>query len=175
MKTICSQGYKISDPDDKALKHYLTDTIQKWSQDALKGMINKAIKSILQKYLDLYRSKNPQGVSSDLAVLIPGIIAMEEFKPFNYQTPAMPQVQRKEIADSEIWQGGFQIEDHEDQALRAFYSDPESMMYYFINNKVDRRKKATCKEAEEKFIKNPAHPIIPSAEDDLINAFIPSE
>jgi hypothetical protein len=168
MKTICSSGNTISIADKKALEEYLVETADEWTLSALKGLINKAVKKILKDWFGLYKSKHEEGVSADIAVIIPGIIAMEEFTPYDICPPQMPIVERKQSKDQPIWQGGFNVEDFEKQALDAYYKDPEEMLRYFMENKIYQRKKAFEKEYQEKLIRDPSISIIPSKVDDLI-------
>ena len=169
MKKLNAQGFKISSADQKALDHYLLTSARDWSVAALAGMKNKAIKTILKDWFEVYKAKQTEGVSADIAVIIPAIIAMTEFKPYNTPTPEIPVVSRKEDPTQEIWDGGFDVEDYEEAALRAFYKDPEAMLEYFMENKVHARKKAFVKEQEEKMIKDKSVSTIPSKQDDLIN------
>jgi len=167
MKTLCSTGYKVSSVDKKALEYYLLVTPKKWSQDALKGMINKSVKTIMRDYFEIYKSKQTGSIPADYATVIPAIIAMEEFKPYNYAVPQTPIVERIELANEEIWEGGFDVEDYENTALEAFYSDPQAMLMYFMENKVYQRRKAFVKEQEKGFFDR--QEAIPAKQDDFIN------
>ena len=169
MKKLCSSGYKASSVDKKALEHFLLVTPKKWSDDALKGMINKSVKTLMRDYFEIYKSKQQTSVSADIAVIIPGIVAMDEFKSYYHDVPQTPIVDRKEVANEEIWSGGFDVEDYEEIALRAFYSDPEAMLRYFMENKIYQRRKAFVKEKETTLIKDPSITEIPSKQDDFIN------
>ena len=169
MKKLCSQGLKISSSDNKALEHYLLTTPGEWLQGALNGMKNKAIKTILRDWFETYKAKQTDSVSADIAVIIPGIIAMKEFTAYNYDVPETPIVQRKEIPSIEIWEGGFDVEDYELQALQAYYADPEAMLEYFMENKIYQRRKAFIKENEQKLLKDPEVTSIPSKQDDFIS------
>ena len=100
MKTLCTKGYKISQADNKALAEYLLTTPKAWADSALKGMINKAVKTILKDWFEVYKEKQTDSVSASLAVIIPGIIAMEEFTPYKIQTPELPIVKRKQERSS---------------------------------------------------------------------------
>jgi len=169
MKKLCSSGFKISNPDKKALEHYLLVPAKQWTSDALRGMINKAVKTILRDWFEMYKSKQTDTVSADKAVIIPGIIAMEEFTPYNHDVPETPLVDRKEVASEEIWEGGFDVEDYEEMALKAFYSDPEAMLAYFMENKIFQRRKAFIKEHEAQLLNDPETKTIPAKQDDFIN------
>jgi len=169
MQKLCSDGYKASSVDLKALSHYLLITPKKWATDALAGMKNKAVKTIMRDWLEVYKSKQSGNVSADIAVIIPGILAMDEFKPYRYRTPDMPIIDRKEPSNDEIWEGGFDIEDYEKMALEAFYSDPEAMLRYFMENKIYQRRKAMCKEKETEMLKDPEVTEMPAKQDDFIN------
>ena len=57
MKTLCSQGFKVSSADKKAFQHYVLESMVMWSNSALKGMINKAIKTIMKEPV-LFQKKN---------------------------------------------------------------------------------------------------------------------
>lgn len=167
MKKICSSGFRISAPDRKALEEYLLKSPRTWADSALKGMINKAIKSIMKDWFEIYKSKQSEDITADYAIIISGIIAMEDFKPYNVQTPAIPQVTRKEASSEEIWENGFDIDDYEDMALRAFYKDPEEMLRYYMKNKIYLRRKAFIKDHEKKFFETKQN--IPKDQDDFIN------
>jgi len=170
MKTICSEGFKISNSEKKSLEHCLLEIPKQWSQNALKGMINKAIKTILKDYFDKYKESQENNINLDLEVLIPNIIAMQSFKPYNIETPSAPQINIKQSRLQEIWLGGFIIEDYEDAALKAYYEDPESMLRWFMENKIHLRKKAMIKEYLPTFIKEKK--IIPTHDDDIISMIV---
>lgn len=168
MKTLCTKGYKISQADNKALAEYLLTTPKAWAESALKGMINKAVKTILKDWFETYKEKQTDSVSASLAVIIPGIISMQEFKPYGIQVPETPIVKRKQPQTEEIWEGGFNVEDYEKQALDAYYANPEEMLEYFMENKVYQRKKAFVEKYEKELIKDPQVTSIPAHHDDLI-------
>ena len=176
MEKICEKGFKINSVDKKALDAYLAETPKEWAKKALKGMINKAVKTILRDYFELYKLKKTGNITSDFSAIISEIIAMEEFKPYNYQTPTKfdkfdkndpEEIQRDEPCNNEIWSGGFDIEDYEEAALNAYYSDYEAQLDWFMNNKIYRRKLAFVKEHEKEMIKN--HESFPSRHDAFIN------
>jgi len=169
MKKINSKGYKISTVDKKALDHYLNVEPGVWAHNALRGMVNKAVKSIMREWFEKYKAIQDGDVSADLSAIIPGIIAMEDFKPFNVQAPEAVTIDKKEASETEIWEGGFDVEDYELDALNAYYEDPEAMMEWFMTNKIDRRRKAFVKEKEVEMINDPGTTIIPKHHDDFIN------
>jgi len=178
MKKLNSKGYKISSCDKKALEHYLLISPSEWAKNALAGMTNKAIKTILNDYYEIYKEKQVDSVLADYAVIIPGIIAMEEFNAYNCKTPDTfdgknppkeKKINRKEAVSEEIWANGFDIEDHEELALQAFYEDPEAMLDWFMTNKIYQRRKAFVKEKEAEMLKDPEVTEIPAHQDDLIN------
>ena len=169
MQKLCSSGYKASSVDKKALSHYLLITPKKWTEDALKGMINKAVKTIRRDYFELYKSKQQTTVSANMAVIIPGIIAMDEFKPYNYSVPETVVIDRIEIESEEIWTGGFDVEDFEKQALDAFYANAEGMLQFYMDNKIYQRRKAFVREKETAMLNDPEVTEIPSRQDDFIN------
>jgi len=168
MKKICENGYLVSSCDQKALAEYLLVSPKDWSQSALNGMVNKAVKSIMRDWFEVYKSKQTEAIPADYAIVIPAIIAMSDFKPYNMQTPPSPIVDRKEAVSQEIWEGGFDVQDYEKHALDAFYEHPEAMLRYFMGNKIHARRKAFVKEHEKGFFdrKEP----IPAKQDDFINA-----
>lgn len=169
MKTLCSSGFKISNSDQKALDEYLLTSPKEWADSALKGMINKAIKTILRDWLDIYKSKVPDGMPNDLSAIIQGIVSMPEFKPYNYPVPTIPSVERDEAKNLEIWQDGFSIEDYEKMALDAYYSNPEEQLCYFMENKIDLRKKAFVKQYLPEILKDKSILKIPSRSDAFID------
>lgn len=172
MKKICSTGCKASSVDQKTLGHYLLVTPKKWAQDALKGMINKAVKTIMREGFEKYKEAQTGNINPDYSVIIPGILSLPEFRIEQIATPQMVRVKRTEQASQEIWENGFDIEDHEETALNALYEDPEEMLRWFMENKIYQRRKALVKEKETLYIKDKK--AFPAAEDDLIN-FIVSE
>jgi len=169
MKKLNVKGFKISNADRKALDHYLLITPKQWAQDALKGMINKAIKTIMKDYFQIYKLKQTDTVSAEYSVVIPAIIAMAEFKPYQSSTPPSVSVERKEPANNEIWPEGFDVEDYEYAALKAYYEDPEKMLEWFMENKIFQRKKAFVKEMEPILFTDPTVKTIPAKQDDFIN------
>jgi len=101
---------------------------------------------------------------------------MEEFKPYKYQTPTKfdkfdkndpAEIQRDEPCNNEIWANGFDIEDYEELALKAFYEAPEAQLDWFMNNKIYRRRLALIKEKEKEMIKNKES--FPARHDAFIN------
>lgn len=171
MKKINIRGFKISNADRKALDHYLLITPKQWALDALKGMINKAIKTIMKDYFEIYKSKQTGDVPAQYSEIIPLLVTMAEFKPYNHPTPPAVVVERKEPANNEIWSNGFDIEDYEYLALKAYYEDPEKMLEWFMENKVFQRKRAFVKENEAVLFTDPSVKTIPSKQDDFINMF----
>jgi hypothetical protein len=182
MKKLNSKGYKISSADKKALEHFLNVSANEWARNALKGMINKAVKTILKDYFELYKSKQTGSASADKAVIIPAIVAMPEFKPYNRQTPAQfdkphggvkqPKdmtISRKEPVSEEIWEDGFDVEDYELAALEGFYADPEAQLEWLMTNKIYQRRCAFVKEQEAIMLQDPEVKEIPACQDDLIN------
>jgi len=169
MKKLCSTGFKASSADQKALSHYLLDTPKEWANKALKGLINKAVKTILRDYLEELKEKNPNGIPATLEKLIPLIIAMPTFEKYNREATEKRKAQRDEPADNEIWSGGFDVEDYEFDALYAFYEDPEQTLIDYMENKIAIRKEKFVKENEEKLMKDPETLTIPSRYDSLIN------
>jgi len=171
METLCSSGYIISLADKKALDHYLNVTPKGWATSALKGMINKSIKIIMRDYFNLYKSQQTGNISTDMSVIIPALINMVEFKPYNIKTPEMVIVERIGLRDQEIWSGGFDVESFEKQALQAYYDDPEGMLEWFMENKIYQRKKALVKVAESAMFQDPEITEIPTKQDDMINLY----
>jgi len=140
MKTYHILGHKISDSDQKAFDHFYGNTPNDWTRSALKGMINKAKKNIIRVWFDYYRSKQTKEISMDPAILIPAIIAMDGFHSGKYDPDEKRSPERVESQTIEIWADGFEIEDWEDLALKAFYKDPIAMLKYFLENNI-----AICK------------------------------
>jgi len=167
-KHIALLGFKISNEDQKALNEYLLVTPRQWATDALKGMINKALKTILRDWLEPYKKTQVDSISGNIAVLIPAILAMPEFKPYNVESTEKRKAERTFAAETEIWEGGFEIADHEDLALRAFYKDPEQTLYDLMENKIALRKQAFVKKYTDKLISEQAV-TIPNRHDAMIN------
>ena len=170
MKAIGSKGFKLNAQDKKAFEHFVLVKPKKWCEDALSGMLNKAIKTILRDWLPKYKETN-ETITANLAQLIPAIVAMEGFKPYNYMTANMKKAKRKDsnAKDIEIWDDGFDIEDWQETALKAFYADPEQQLYDFMENKIACRKEAFEREYEPKLYADPEVQEIPRDVDDLID------
>ena len=149
MKKLCANGHKISNADQKALDHYLLTTAKEWAQNALNGMINKSVKTIYRDWIEIYKSKH-ETIPGKIDEIIYGILEMPEFKPYNrvVEEADREKPQRDDSRDEEIWDNGFDVEDYQDAALRAFYKDPEESLYDFMENKIAKRKKAFIKEGE---------------------------
>ena len=169
MRNLCADGFQISDMDRKAFEHFVLVSFRKWSEDALAGMINKAKKNVVRAWLPLYREKQTGNISSDYAIIIPAIINMPEFTPFNYKTPPVPVVKRTNPKTEEIWQGGFDVEDYEKMALDAFYENPEEMLRYFMENKIYRRREAFVAQQQTKMFHDPEITEVPGKQDAFIN------
>lgn len=169
MKKICVKGFNISNVDKKVLEHYLLLTPQKWSFNALKSMIDKATRHLLSDWFDKYKETCTERVPADIASIISNIINLNGFKKYGVKIPRMPKIKRKEQPSINVWEGGFNVEDHEKMALDAYYESPEKMLEYLLQNKIYQRRKAFRKEYEAKLIKNPGVNSIPANEDDLIN------
>jgi len=169
MKNICASGFKLSIQDKKALEHYLVVSPKQWAQDALAGMLNKAVKTIIKDWLETYKLYTPLDVPSNPALLIPAIVAMPNFKPYNRKWKGLIKASRKNQKDQEIWEGGFNIEDWQETALNAFYSDYRQDLYNLMENKIACRKEAFKHEFEQQLMRDPTHPSIPKHVDDLID------
>lgn len=169
MKKICSSGFKVSKADKKALEHYLIDTPKEWANNALKGLINKAVKTIIKDYLGIFKKNNPDTIPATMHQLIPLLIAMPEFKKYNNESTEKGKAERIEKENIEIWAGGFDVEDYEYKALYAFFKDPEETLRDYMENKIFARKNAFTKEHQDKMFKDPEVTSIPSKQDDLIN------
>lgn len=167
MKTINAAGFKISNVDQKALDHYLNITARTWAENALAGLINKSSKTILRYYFDLYKAQQVGDIVMDMSIIIPAIIAMPEFKPYNIDIPETPEIDRTEVADIEIWENGFDIEDWQEQALNAYYSNAQGYMNYLMTNKIKLRRDAFVKEHCQSMFKNKE--TAPANQDDFIN------
>lgn len=172
MKTILSGGHTITNTDQKVLEEYLLVTPREWAEKALKGMINKSIKMILKDYFEIYASKQSTTVSMDYSVLIPEIIELEEFQLYNTKTPLAPIFSRKEEISVQILQNGIEIEGYEDMALRAYYEDPETMLAYYIENKIYQRRKAFIKSHTQKIIASQSISEVPANPCDFINLIV---
>lgn len=149
MQILCSDGYLISSEDQKVLNYYLiqedtSQTPQEWGQNALNGMINKAIKSILKDYLDLYISQQTGNIDTTYSVLLPLIIEMPQFIPYNIETSQTEIIDRTNSPTIQVWEGGFSVEDWQKQVLDAYYSDIEGLLDWSMTNKIYQRRKEFC-------------------------------
>jgi hypothetical protein len=168
MKKLAESGYKISSIDQKALEHYLLVSPKQWAQDALKGMINKAIKTILRDWFGKYRETVIGNISAEVSVLIPAIVQMPFFVSYNVSTSTIPIINRKVIPEQEIWESGFDVQDHEWIALNVYYQNPEEYLRYLMENKIARRREEMVKELQVKLLTNPKEKEMPAHPDDLI-------
>ena len=168
MKKICKQGFKLSVQDRKAFDHYLIDSPKEWMQKGLAGMINKATKTILKDWLDKFKAQ-AETVPATLVELIPAIVAMPTFKPYDRDWGNLIKAKRKKAKNVEIWADGFDIEDWEEIALNAFYKDYEQDLYNLMENKVACRKNAFEKEHEAQLLADPEVLELPKEQDDLID------
>lgn len=169
MKNLCSTGFKISGADQKALAEFLLETPKEWAEKALKGMINKAVKTILREWIERYKVQAGDSISAKIEELIPAIIQMAEFIPYNREATEKNQASREEVADIEVWTGGFDIEDYEEIALNAFYADPEQVLRDYMENKIAKRKEAFVKQYQTVLMNEPETTTIPTKADDMIN------
>jgi len=101
--------------------------------------------------------------------LIPAIVAMPSFKPYNRDWQPLIKAKRKQAKDTEIWADGFQIEEWEETALNAYYSDYEQDLYNLMENKIACRKNAFEKEYEQQLLADPEVTSLHKHQDDLID------
>ena len=172
MKKFCLTGFKVNNADKKALENYLLDTPKEWAQKALLGMINKAVKTIIRDYLDVYKSKGFETVPATYSELITALISLDEFKPYKRQATEKRKPARKEAASEEIWSGGFNIEDWQEAALNAYYDNPEQVLIDYMENKISLRKAAFVKEWTTRLMNDAEVTEIPTHDDDLIETSI---
>jgi hypothetical protein len=168
MVVICSQGLRISSADKKALENDLLDTPFGWARKCLDGMVNKAIKSIMRRDLELFKSKQTESIPASVDQIISGIVQMPEFTKFNSQVPALMIVMRDEPRAIEVWPGGFTVLEHEKLALDNFYEDHERQLYWFMENKINECRKRFVKEWTDRLIKDKSVASIPVKQDSLI-------
>jgi hypothetical protein len=169
MKKLCADGYKISSVDAHVLAEYLLFTPLEWTQKALASMIYKSQTLIIRKYFDLYKSKQSGMISTEKAIIIPAILAMTEFKKFDYEIP-IPALIRKEVPSIEIWPDGFDIQDYVYDALYGFYKDPEAHLKFFITEKIVNTRKEFIKQYTQ--IKMQTETPIEKEEEDFINQIV---
>lgn len=168
MKKICATGFKLSGQDRKALDHYLIVEPKDWAQEALNGLINKAVKTILKDWLDKFKAQS-ETIPANLTELIPAIVAMEGFKPYDRVWLDLIKAKRKQSKDTEIWADGFDIEDWQETALNAFWKDYEQDLYNLMENKIACRKNAFEREYEPQLLADPEVTTLPKEQDDLID------
>lgn len=171
MAKICASGFKISNADQKAVEHCLLVSPRKWAEDALKGMINRAVKTILEDWLDDYKAAQAEKISTDLAVIIPAIIALPNFRSYKLSSSVglpEPIISKKQISDQEIWDGGLDLQEYELAALGAFYEDPEAQLHLSMENKINYCRKNIVREFEDVLLNDPTVTEMPAHADDLI-------
>jgi len=180
MKTICSSGFQVSETDAMSWNNYLLETPDQWTMNALKGMINKATKTIIKDWLEVYKSKAVGNISAKPEVLIPAIIAMDEFAPTELEDGTVIKSYNREASEKRrsctkedkcitVCVGGFEIEDYEDLALRAFYVDPEVVLQDYFYNKIALRRKAFIEDSNKKLMDDETVDEFPADNDALIN------
>jgi hypothetical protein len=169
MKKLCSKGFKVSSADKKALDYYLLDTPKEWATKALQGMINKSVKTILRNWLQTFKDQSTGDIPASMDKLIPEILKMKEFKKYENEATEKKKAQRDESKTIEIWEGGFDVEDFEYEALNAFYKDPEQTLIDYMENKIALRKEKFVKEHEDQLFKDPNVLTIPSRHDAIID------
>lgn len=180
MKTICSSGFAISLSDKKAWDNYLLEDPATWTLKALKGLINKATKTIIKDWLEVYKAQAVGNISAKPEVLIPAIIAMDEFSPVKLEDETAVKCYNREATEKRcsctkeaktvsVCAGGFQIEDYEDLALRAFYIDPEEALKDYFYNKIALRRKAFIEDSNKKLMADKTVDEFPADNDALIN------
>ncbi len=167
MKTIGTSGFLTSNEDDYALADFLLVAGKEWTQGALDGMTNKAVKLVVQIGLPLWKEAHPGDPVPLLAELIPAIIALPNFKPNQILTPSFPSINHKFPPSVNDWTTGFEIEDYQDDASKAIYEDPEEMLRWFFTNKIFNRRKAFVDKYEAQFLRDQV--TFPSIEDDFID------
>jgi len=172
MKKIGQKGFKMSNADIKAFEHYLLETPEVWASKALKGLINKASKTILREWLPKHREKKAGSISADKAILIEEIVNDMDFKKYKREANEKRKPKRKQDATVEKWGGGFDVEDWEWTALEAYFDDPEQVLYDYMENKIALRKEAFVKEITQAFLKNPSVTEMPASDDDLIEMYV---
>jgi hypothetical protein len=167
MRKICATGCKISALDRKAFEHYCVGGEKAWAKGALDGMINKAVKTIIRDWLPVYKASNTS-VPTDPAILLPLLVAMPSFKPYNTPSPEAEVPERDCACDVEVMSGGFDIQDYEHVALSAFYANYEQTLHDLVHNKMAKRKHAFVKEHEQAVMRDKSIASIPSRKDALI-------
>lgn len=170
MKILCETGFKISIQDQKALDHYLNQSPKEWAELALKGMINKALKTIIRDYIEIYKSKNVS-IPANIPDLVVALIALDEFKAYKRESSETRKANRKTPKDIEVWSGGFPVEDWEKKVLDLFYKDIEQQLMEIMENKISLRKTAFCKEGLSSLFRDKSSAVanIPSHDDDFID------
>ena len=180
MKTICSSGFQVSATDMKSWNNYLLETPEEWTLKALKGLINKATKTILRDWLEMYKAQVEGNISAKPEVLIPAIIAMELFEPVILEDGTAIRCYNREASEKRcsctkedkcvtVCAGGFEIEDYEDMALRAFYVDPEVVLQDYFYNKIAIRRKSFIEDSNKKLMADKTVDEFPADNDALIN------
>ena len=171
MKTICANGHTISTADKLAFEHYLLETPKTWATKALSGLINNAIKTIYNDYIEEYKANNTS-IPANIADIITGILALETFKAYNKPSPENEAPVGTLSCSIEVWSGGFEIEDYEYSALTSFYADPEQAMYDLMDNKISKRRNVFIKENTPILLDDSTVTTVPTIQDDFISQFV---
>ena len=175
MATIGASGLLVSDVHLLILAHWLLDTGKAWAAAALDGMISKAQSTIEKDWLERYFATQTGSVSTDPAVLMPAILAMAEFTPYNIPTPAVPDIDCGRTKDQQLWPDGFTIEDYELAILNAYYVDPDAYLRYLMLNKIYQRGMKMIEQIRNEWIGDPQHQTMPACMADSILAYTSEE
>jgi hypothetical protein len=171
MATICADGFLVSDVHLLILAEFLLDNGKEWATKGLQGMVNKATTAILKDYLEAYKATQTEPVSTQLSVLIPAILGMQSFVPYNIPTPPSPCIDCGRVRDQQLWPDGFTIEAWELSVIQAYYANCEDYMRFLMTNKVYQRGMTFVKNIEAAWQDDPAHPTMPPSMPDLIIAY----
>jgi len=171
MKTICSKGHTISITDKLAFEYCSLETSKEWSTGVLNGLINKAVKTIYNDYIEEHKTNNTS-IPATTEGIVTGILALETFKAYNKTSPENEAPQGTLSSTEEIWSGGFEIEDYQYHALIAFYADIEQTLSDLMGNKIAKRRKAFIKENTNVLLADDTVTTISTVQDDFISAFV---
>jgi len=172
MQTICQSGHLINSQDENVLNTYLLDTPEEWAEKALTGMINEAVKTIFKDYMPIYRATNPESIQAFYYQLIPILINLPDFQPYQRKSYELDVPNRTNSATIQIWPTGFSIEDWEKNALDSYYENIEQVLNELMENKIAKRRKAFVERFTFKLIEDENILEIPSNEDAFIDLVV---
>jgi len=144
MTTICSSGYLLSSVDILVFNDYCLGTPREWLETAIKGLVNKATKTIIKDYQSQYVVGEIAPTTEEELAL--DIIDQDYFTNYNNTIYDLIEATRQNERDTESLSDGIELTDNGYAILSAFYKDIEQTAYDLLENKIALRKNAFIKD-----------------------------